>query len=199
MGDREKTRLGDRRAIFSADLPLRLAAGSTLMVLALATAWVGGFLFLAFWLAASEIVVWEWQRLGGGGRIPVSGVLARRFGDRGLGMAATGRRRAHVGSRHRRRARASRRFAPRSPRRGDQGVSRGPRRCDSDRGARRSAAAGVGGRGRSLCRGAGRRRQSPAREPGLWPARDSLAFRRRMGHGRLGLFRRALDRRLQTL
>ena len=69
MGDPEKTRLGDRRAKFGADLPLRLAAGSTLMVLALGTAWVGGFLFLAFWLAASEIVVWEWQRLVGGERL----------------------------------------------------------------------------------------------------------------------------------
>ncbi len=69
MGDPEKPRLGDRRANFGADLPLRAAAGVTLMVLALGTAWAGGFLFLAFWLAASEIVVWEWQRLVGGERL----------------------------------------------------------------------------------------------------------------------------------
>jgi len=76
MGDPEKTRPGDRRANFGADLPLRVAAGSTLMVLALGTAWVGGFLFLAFWLAASEIVVWEWQRLVGGERLIVARVVA---------------------------------------------------------------------------------------------------------------------------
>ncbi|HEY3720027.1 MAG TPA: phosphatidate cytidylyltransferase [Roseiarcus sp.] len=69
MGDPEKARLGDRRANFGLELPWRVAAGSTLMVFALGTAWVGGFPFLAFWLAASEIVVWEWQRLVGGERL----------------------------------------------------------------------------------------------------------------------------------
>jgi len=58
---------GGRRKV-GADLPLRAAAGVTLMAVALGLAWVGGFPFLAFWLVASEIVVWEWQRLVGGER-----------------------------------------------------------------------------------------------------------------------------------
>jgi phosphatidate cytidylyltransferase len=69
MGEPEKARLGGWRAKFGADLPLRAAAGVTLMALALGVAWAGGFSFLAFWLVASAIVVWEWQRLVGGDRL----------------------------------------------------------------------------------------------------------------------------------
>ena len=36
---------------------------------ALAAAWVGGFLFAAFWWLASMVVLWEWQRLVGGERL----------------------------------------------------------------------------------------------------------------------------------
>jgi phosphatidate cytidylyltransferase len=51
------------------DLPLRAAAGVTLMSLALGVAWFGGFPFLAFWILAAAGVVWEWQRLVGGERV----------------------------------------------------------------------------------------------------------------------------------
>lgn len=54
---------------FGADLPLRAASGVTLMALALGTAWAGGFSFLALWLIASALVLWEWQRLVGGDRL----------------------------------------------------------------------------------------------------------------------------------
>ena len=37
--------------------------------LALATAWIGGFVFAAFWWLASIVVLWEWQRLVGGARL----------------------------------------------------------------------------------------------------------------------------------
>ena len=37
--------------------------------LALATAWVGGFIFAAFWWLAAVVVLWEWQRLVGGARL----------------------------------------------------------------------------------------------------------------------------------
>jgi phosphatidate cytidylyltransferase len=52
--------------------------------LALATAWVGGFIFAVFWWLASVVVLWEWQRLVGGER------LAERVAVGGLmlGLAA---------------------------------------------------------------------------------------------------------------
>ena len=68
MGAPEEAPLGGLRAKFGADLPLRAVAGVTLMAVALGVAWAGGFSFLAFWLVASAIVVWEWQRLVGGER-----------------------------------------------------------------------------------------------------------------------------------
>ena len=37
--------------------------------LALAAAWIGGFIFAAFWWLASVVVLWEWQRLIGGARL----------------------------------------------------------------------------------------------------------------------------------
>ena len=46
-----------------ADLWPRAAAAVVLASAALAAAWVGGFVFVAFWWAASAIVFWEWQRL----------------------------------------------------------------------------------------------------------------------------------------
>jgi len=69
MGDpANDPKVGGWRA-FGADLPLRAAAGVTLMAVALGVAWAGGFSFLAFWLLASALVVWEWQRLIGGERV----------------------------------------------------------------------------------------------------------------------------------
>ena len=38
-------------------------------IIALATAWIGGFIFAAFWWLASVVVLWEWQRLVGGPRL----------------------------------------------------------------------------------------------------------------------------------
>jgi len=54
------------RARLGADLPVRAAAGVTLMVGALALAWAGGFPFLAFWAVAAVLVLWEWTRMTGG-------------------------------------------------------------------------------------------------------------------------------------
>jgi phosphatidate cytidylyltransferase len=71
-----------RRGRIGDDLPMRAAAGVTLMTLALAVAWVGGFPFLAFWLLASAGVIWEWQRLVGGKR------EAARLGAGVLALAA---------------------------------------------------------------------------------------------------------------
>ncbi|MGD0641377.1 MAG: CDP-archaeol synthase [Roseiarcus sp.] len=59
---------GGLRSKVGADLPLRAAVGVTLMVAALVAAWAGGFPFLAFWLVASALVLWEWQKLIGGER-----------------------------------------------------------------------------------------------------------------------------------
>jgi phosphatidate cytidylyltransferase len=61
---------GESPSRFGADLPMRAAAGVTLMAAALIVAWAGGFLFLAFWLLASALVLWEWQKLIGGERFP---------------------------------------------------------------------------------------------------------------------------------
>jgi phosphatidate cytidylyltransferase len=51
-----------------AELPLRAATAVTLMAVALVAAWAGGFWFLALWLLASALVLWEWQKLIGGER-----------------------------------------------------------------------------------------------------------------------------------
>ena len=53
-----------------AELTLRTAAALALMAVALIAAWAGGFPFLACWLLASALVLWEWQRLIGGERLP---------------------------------------------------------------------------------------------------------------------------------
>ncbi len=67
---------------FGADLPLRAAAGVVLAAAALIVAWAGGFLFLAFWLLAAALVLWEWQKLIGGER------LAARLGMGALTLVA---------------------------------------------------------------------------------------------------------------
>ena len=46
-----------------ADLWPRVGAAIVLAVVALAAAWVGGFVFVALWWAAAAFVFWEWQRL----------------------------------------------------------------------------------------------------------------------------------------
>jgi phosphatidate cytidylyltransferase len=68
-------------ARFGSDLKPRLAAAVAMGSLALATAWVGGFIFAVFWWLASVVVLWEWQRLVGGRR------LAERVAAGGLALA----------------------------------------------------------------------------------------------------------------
>ena len=58
-----------RRTRFGSDLKPRVAAAAVMGGLALASAWIGGFIFVAFWWLASIIVLWEWQRLVGGRRL----------------------------------------------------------------------------------------------------------------------------------
>jgi phosphatidate cytidylyltransferase len=60
----------------------RVAAAVVMGGLALAAAWIGGFIFAAFWWLASIVVLWEWQRLSGGAR------LAERVALGGLLIAA---------------------------------------------------------------------------------------------------------------
>ena len=60
---------GEAPTRFGGDLPMRAAAGVTMMVVALAAAWVGGFWFLVFWFAAAALVLWEWQKLIDGERL----------------------------------------------------------------------------------------------------------------------------------
>ena len=56
-------RLMTLSAAIGADLGPRVLAAVVMGLAALAAAWVGGFVFVAFWWAASSIVFWEWQRL----------------------------------------------------------------------------------------------------------------------------------------
>ena len=57
------------RRRFGPDLKPRVAAAVAMGGLALATAWIGGFIFAAFWWLAAVVVLWEWQRLVGGARL----------------------------------------------------------------------------------------------------------------------------------
>ena len=57
------------RARFGSDLKPRVAAAVAMGGLAVATAWIGGFIFAVFWWFASIVVLWEWQRLVGGARL----------------------------------------------------------------------------------------------------------------------------------
>lgn len=51
------------RSQLGSDLWPRIGAAVALGLAALAIAWVGGFVFVAFWWIASVIVLWEWQRM----------------------------------------------------------------------------------------------------------------------------------------
>ncbi len=57
------------RRRFGSDLKPRIAAAVVMGGLALATAWVGGFMFASFWWLAAVVVLWEWQRLVGDARL----------------------------------------------------------------------------------------------------------------------------------
>jgi phosphatidate cytidylyltransferase len=72
------------RGRFGQDLKPRVAAAAVMGSLALATAWIGGFIFAAFWWLAAAVVLWEWQRLIGGVR------LAERVALGGLFVALAG-------------------------------------------------------------------------------------------------------------
>src|ERR1700722_20141510 len=72
------------RRRFGPDLKPRVAAAVAMGGLALATAWIGGFIFAAFWWLAALVVLWEWQRLIGGAR------LAERLALGGLFIALAG-------------------------------------------------------------------------------------------------------------
>jgi phosphatidate cytidylyltransferase len=58
------------RARFGRDLVPRVVAAVALGSVALAAAWIGGFVFATFWWVASIGVFWEWQRLVGAERLP---------------------------------------------------------------------------------------------------------------------------------
>jgi len=60
---------GAPRAHFGPDLKPRVAAAVVMGAVALAAAWIGGFIFAAFWWLASVVVLWEWQRMVGGPRL----------------------------------------------------------------------------------------------------------------------------------
>ena len=48
---------------FGPDLWRRVAPGVEMALAALAAAWAGGSVFVAFWWIASVVILWEWQRL----------------------------------------------------------------------------------------------------------------------------------------
>ena len=56
-------------ARFGPDLAPRVVAAVAMASVALAAAWIGGFVFAVFWWLASIVVLWEWQRLVGGARL----------------------------------------------------------------------------------------------------------------------------------
>jgi phosphatidate cytidylyltransferase len=70
-GEGSKSRRAPRPlvSLIGPDLWPRVAAAVVMGILALAAAWAGGFVFMAFWYAASVVVLWEWQRLVGAGRL----------------------------------------------------------------------------------------------------------------------------------
>ncbi len=56
-------------AALRTDLLPRAAAGAVMALAALAAAWFGGFVFVAFWWIAAAVVFWEWQRIMGRERL----------------------------------------------------------------------------------------------------------------------------------
>jgi phosphatidate cytidylyltransferase len=61
MSDAEPTR--PKPASSGSDLPLRIASALVLAPLAVAAAYVGGWLFMVFWGGAALVVFWEWTAL----------------------------------------------------------------------------------------------------------------------------------------
>ena len=67
---------------FGPDLWPRVAAAAVMGAVAVAAAWIGGFLFAALWWLASIVVLWEWQRLVGG-----EGLIFQRVGVGAVALA----------------------------------------------------------------------------------------------------------------
>ena len=157
------------RARFGSDLKPRVAAAVAMGSLALATAWIGGFIFAVFWWLASIVVLWEWQRLVGGAR------LAERVAVGSLTLALAALFALHnsiLGVHRRARSRRGR-----------------------GRLAGRTERWNLGGRGRDLRRRAGRQRRAAENQSGLRPGLDFMAVRSSLGNGYRGLFCRTDDRR----
>lgn len=57
---------GSRSGRLADGLVLRMASAAVLAPLAVGTAYLGGWPFLAFWTAAALVIHWEWQRLVAG-------------------------------------------------------------------------------------------------------------------------------------
>ena len=161
------------RARFGPDLKPRVAAAVAMGSVALAAAWIGGFVFAAFWWLASIVVLWEWQRLVGGAR------LVERVAVGGLALALAALLALHNSI---------------------LGVVAALVLGAAAVGwlAGRGQAA-LGGGGRALRRRAGRQRRAAQGQPELRPGRDSVALRGRLGSGHRGLFRRTADRRPAAL
>jgi phosphatidate cytidylyltransferase len=51
------------------DLAPRVAASAVMGAVAIVVAWLGGIVFVAFWWLAAVVVLWEWQRIVGNGRL----------------------------------------------------------------------------------------------------------------------------------
>lgn len=68
-------------ARLGSDLWPRVGAALLMGAAALLIAWIGGFVFAAFWWAASVVVLWEWQRIVRGDR------LTERVAIGALGLA----------------------------------------------------------------------------------------------------------------
>ncbi len=79
------------------ELQLRLASTVVLAPVAVVTAYLGGWSFLAFWCAAAIGIVWEWSALAGsapwravaaGAAVQIAGTVLFGFGQVGAAIAA---------------------------------------------------------------------------------------------------------------
>lgn len=155
------------------DLGPRVAAAIVLGLAAAAAAWVGGFVFVAFWWIASVVALWEWQRM----------VSADRLNERvaagalGVGVAAMfALHKSVLGSTGALLLTA-----------GAVGWIAGP------------PARNLGGDRRAIRRSAGRGPRPSQGEPALRSGGDLLAFCRCLGRRHRSLFRGASDRRAPTV
>ncbi len=91
----EANRARPLRSRLGSDLWPRVGAAVAMGLAALAIAWVGGFVFVAFWWIASVIVLWEWQRIVQRDRLiervgigALALAVAALFAMHGYGLAA---------------------------------------------------------------------------------------------------------------